>query len=44
MRILGLLAFVGLVVWSMVVAAGLSAFLDAPALAVVFGGGLARSG
>ena len=41
MRILGLLAFVGLVVWSMDVAAGLAAFLDVPALAVVFGGGLA---
>ena len=41
MRIFGFLAFVGLIVWSMNVAAGLAAFLDLPAVALVFGGGLA---
>ena len=39
MRIFGLLAFVGLIVWNMDVAAGLAAFLDLPAVALVFGGG-----
>ena len=39
MRIFGLLAFIGLIVWNMDVAAGLAAFLDLPAVALVFGGG-----
>ena len=41
MRLLGFIAWAGIMVWIMDSAAGITAFLDPIAIAIVFGGGLA---